>query len=235
MTPEVSAEDFKSLESKVDRLTDELEDQRRSSESEMSRVIRETNEALAAQRAEAKAAAEKDVLKATLVTGGTAAAAATATAIILDQVIDEDDDDHVGEIVTGLGSAGLIGAGAACEPGSTGRQVAFALGFGGLAGLAYHLYRRSQKPKPEPGRIGVDVDFLKDALDVIKVDEDSPAARAGIEVGDKIMSVDGHKASHGAKKVAKRLVGPVGGKVQIEVRRPRTWQLLKLTLVREAL
>lgn len=72
------------------------------------------------------------------------------------------------------------------------------------------------------------------SLDILAVHRGSPAARAGLKIGDKIINVDGHETSKDPAKVAKRLSGPIGEKVNIVVRRPSTWDLFNLTLVREA-
>ncbi|MBK8261117.1 MAG: PDZ domain-containing protein [Nannocystis sp.] len=147
---------------------------------------------------------------------------------------DEDDDQHTAAALTGVGSALLLGVGAACQPGSTGRQVAIGVGLGGLAGLLINCFRDSPKAKPTPGRLGLKVEQIHDALDIIGVEPNSPAERAGIEVGDKILAVDGHRTNADPTKASSRLAGPAGQEVKLELRRPRTWELLRRTIVREA-
>ena len=84
------------------------------------------------------------------------------------------------------------------------------------------------------GGVGIEVDLRDDAITVIAPIEGSPAERAGVRSGDKIVSVDG-QSSRGEPidRLVRRLRGTPGSRVQIGVRRPSTESSLTFDLVRE--
>jgi carboxyl-terminal processing protease len=84
------------------------------------------------------------------------------------------------------------------------------------------------------GGVGIEVDLRDDAITVIAPIEGSPAERAGVRSGDKIVAVDGQSArGEPIDRLVRRLRGTPGSRVQIGVRRPSTETLLTFDLVRE--
>lgn len=84
------------------------------------------------------------------------------------------------------------------------------------------------------GGVGIEVDLRDDAITVIAPIEGSPAERAGVRSGDKIVSVDGQSArGEPIDRLVRRLRGTPGSRVQIGVRRPSTESSLTFDLVRE--
>jgi carboxyl-terminal processing protease len=83
------------------------------------------------------------------------------------------------------------------------------------------------------GGIGVTVGFENGETRVDTVNAESPAGRAGLRVGDRIMSVDGRSIlGLPEREVIARLRGPVGTEVRIDVRRPPTDQRIDMRLFR---
>ena len=84
------------------------------------------------------------------------------------------------------------------------------------------------------GGVGIEVDARGDTLTVIAPIEGSPAFRAGIRSGDKIVAVDG-EVSQGTSfdKVVKKMRGAPGTHVKLMVRREGVKELLTFDLVRE--
>jgi carboxyl-terminal processing protease len=88
------------------------------------------------------------------------------------------------------------------------------------------------------GGIGVEVDARGDALTVIAPIEGSPAYRAGIKSGDKIVAVDG-ESTHGAggggglDKIVKKMRGAPGTHLKLSIKREGMPNLLQFDLVRE--
>lgn len=81
--------------------------------------------------------------------------------------------------------------------------------------------------------IGLGVAAVPRGLRADRVFPRSPAARAGIEVGDVVVSVDGRSiAGQSAAAASERIKGPEGTEVRIAVRRPRTGRVRKLRLTR---
>src|SRR5258706_9295729 len=84
------------------------------------------------------------------------------------------------------------------------------------------------------GGVGIEVDLRDEAITVIAPIEGSPAERAGVRPGDRIVAVDGQPArGEPLEKLVRRLRGTPGTKVQIAVRRPGTESTLTFDLVRE--
>lgn len=78
-------------------------------------------------------------------------------------------------------------------------------------------------------------DAQQNRVRVYRVTPDSPAERAGIKVGDSVLSVDGQELGGriGYREVSALLDGPVGSKVTVNFSRNN--QLMRLELDREAL
>lgn len=84
--------------------------------------------------------------------------------------------------------------------------------------------------------VGIEVDVRGDVITVIAPIEGSPAERAGVRSGDRIVMVDTENAQEvGFDQVVKRLRGPVGTKVKLVVRRPSVAEPITFTLVRESI
>jgi carboxyl-terminal processing protease len=81
--------------------------------------------------------------------------------------------------------------------------------------------------------IGIVINQVKHGLEAIKVFAGSPAQKAGIEVGDVIVSVEGESIAGESTTVASRKIkGPEGTQVAIGVRDGRTGAERQLTLTR---
>lgn len=86
------------------------------------------------------------------------------------------------------------------------------------------------------GGVGVEVDFLDEWVTVIAPIEGSPAARAGVRPGDRILAID-HVAVRGKSPadLVRRMRGPSGTKVLLTVRRTGQDKYLYFTLTREVI
>jgi carboxyl-terminal processing protease len=84
------------------------------------------------------------------------------------------------------------------------------------------------------GGIGIEVDARNDTITVIAPIEGSPAARAGIRSGDKIIGVDG-KLTHGQplERIVRTMRGVPGTRVKVTVHRPGVDAPIEFDLVRE--
>jgi carboxyl-terminal processing protease len=83
------------------------------------------------------------------------------------------------------------------------------------------------------GGIGVTLDLDRPGARVAMVIPDSPAASAGLAIGDRITSIDGIKAlaiSH--DDIVDRLRGPVGSSVRLDLARDGLGEALRVTLKR---
>lgn len=86
------------------------------------------------------------------------------------------------------------------------------------------------------GGIGVEVDVRGDAVTVLAPIEGSPAERAGIKPGDKILAVDGEDARNiGFDKMVRKMRGAPGTHVKLVVRRDGQREPLTFDLVREVI
>src|SRR5215831_1022891 len=84
------------------------------------------------------------------------------------------------------------------------------------------------------GGVGIEVDLRDDAITVIAPIEGSPAERAGVRSGDRIIAVDGIGArGEPLDKLVRKLRGAPGSRVQLTVRRSGADAVLVFDLVRE--
>src|SRR5258708_40049130 len=84
------------------------------------------------------------------------------------------------------------------------------------------------------GGVGIEVDGSDDAITVMAPMEGSPAERAGIRSGDRVVAVDGQPArGEPIDKLVRKLRGAPGTKVQIAVRRAGVEAPITFDLVRE--
>ncbi len=74
--------------------------------------------------------------------------------------------------------------------------------------------------KPDVGGVHAKFGYSEDGLVVREVPENGPAHEAGLQPGDRVMTIDGHGVSAlSEKRVIELLRGPVGSIASIEVRR----------------
>jgi carboxyl-terminal processing protease len=86
----------------------------------------------------------------------------------------------------------------------------------------------------EFGGVGVEVDARNDLLTVIAPIEGSPAERAGIKSGDKLIAVDGETSvGIGLDKMVRRMRGKPGTHVKLTLRRDGVKEPITFDLVRE--
>jgi carboxyl-terminal processing protease len=86
----------------------------------------------------------------------------------------------------------------------------------------------------EFGGVGVEVDARGDFLTVIAPIEGSPAERAGIRSGDKLVAVDGETSvGIGLEKMVRKMRGKPGAHVKLTVRRDGVKEPITFDLVRE--
>jgi carboxyl-terminal processing protease len=84
------------------------------------------------------------------------------------------------------------------------------------------------------GGVGVEVDFRNGEVTIITPIEGSPAARAGILPGDKIVAIDGQSVlGKNIDGLVQRMRGPVGTEVRMTLRRTGLPRLLNLSLKRQ--
>jgi carboxyl-terminal processing protease len=82
--------------------------------------------------------------------------------------------------------------------------------------------------------VGVEVDPRDETITVIATIEGSPAERAGIRAGDRIVAVDGiGSRGEPLEKMVRKMRGTPGSRVQVTVRRPGAEAVLVFDLVRE--
>ena len=84
------------------------------------------------------------------------------------------------------------------------------------------------------GGIGVEVDFRDDYVTIIAPIEGSPAARAGIRPGDRILAIDSEPVrGKSADDLVKVMRGAPGSKVVLTIKRPGNDKLMYVKLTRE--
>lgn len=89
----------------------------------------------------------------------------------------------------------------------------------------------------EYGGIGIEVEVRKGAFSVINPIAGSPGDRAGILLGDQIVSIDGRPVEHDVPmdKIVDKLRGKPHTHVRVGVLRPSSGQRMDLDLVREVI
>jgi carboxyl-terminal processing protease len=80
--------------------------------------------------------------------------------------------------------------------------------------------------------VGMTVGMEEDTPTIGTVFKDSPAQKAGIKTGDRIIGVDGVRKKWALDEVVGRIRGPLGTKVTIEMSRDGAAQLLTFTITR---
>ena len=77
------------------------------------------------------------------------------------------------------------------------------------------------------GGVGIQISTRRDTLIVTGVMEDSPAYSEGLQVGDKIISVDSTSTvGFNTKQVSKLIKGEIGSSVTLKILRPSTKKVL---------
>ncbi len=96
----------------------------------------------------------------------------------------------------------------------------------GLSGL-------SEATTGNYGGLGIQIEYRDNAIVVIAPLPDTPAERAGIITGDRIVEVDGQHTDQWNQDLAVRnLRGPVGSQVTLKVQRPGVTDLITFQLTR---
>ena len=86
------------------------------------------------------------------------------------------------------------------------------------------------------GGVGIEVDYRGDAITVIAPIEGTPADRAGVRSGDRIVGIDGEQVvSTSLDKMIKKMRGKPGTHVKLSIRREGVRELLTFDLVREVI
>jgi carboxyl-terminal processing protease len=84
--------------------------------------------------------------------------------------------------------------------------------------------------------IGIQFNILRDSIIVIEPIPGGPSEKVGLQSGDKIITINGEKVTGiriSTTGVKKRLMGPKGTKVEIEVFRRGEKELLDFTIIRD--
>lgn len=90
--------------------------------------------------------------------------------------------------------------------------------------------------KGEFGGVGVEVDFRNETVVVIAPIEGSPAERAGIRSGDRIVAIDGSPVrGKSPQELVRRMRGKPGTKVVVSVNRGDDEKVIHFTLTREVI
>jgi carboxyl-terminal processing protease len=86
------------------------------------------------------------------------------------------------------------------------------------------------------GGIGIEVDFQDEYVTVIAPIEGSPAYRAGVHPGDRIIAIDNIPVrGRSSDELVRQMRGAAGTKVTLTIRRPGQERLLYFTLAREVI
>ena len=83
--------------------------------------------------------------------------------------------------------------------------------------------------------IGIQYQFYKDTLYVIKTIKDGPSQKAGVKAGDRIITINGEATPKNVaiSDVSALLRGPKGSKVEVGVLREENTQLIPITIKRD--
>jgi len=119
---------------------------------------------------------------------------------------------------------------------------------GAIKGMVEELDPHSQYMSPEDyslfqgetegqfGGVGIEVESKEDSLIVIAPIEGSPAERAGVKSGDRIVAINGEDVSRTAlDKLVRKMRGVPGTHVRLAVRRPGMTDLLSFDLERQVI
>lgn len=117
--------------------------------------------------------------------------------------------------------------------------------YGALRGMLQSLDPHSQFMEPDTfadmkndtagefGGLGIVIGMRDGILTVIAPMEDTPAYRAGILHGDKIISIDGESTENlNLQEAVKKMRGEPGTKVKIKIMRPKPQEIKELEIVR---
>lgn len=101
--------------------------------------------------------------------------------------------------------------------------------------LTPELYTEMQEEtQGEFGGLGIEVTVKEHQLIVVTPLEDSPAYRAGIQAGDRIVAIDGEPTRELEIMQAVRMLrGPKGEPVRLRIQRGEAAELLSFTIVRD--
>ncbi len=89
------------------------------------------------------------------------------------------------------------------------------------------------RQKGELGGLGITITIKDDFPTVVSPIEDTPASKAGIEPGDKIININGESTKGiSLEQAAEKLRGKAGTSVQISIQREREKEPLKFTIIR---
>src|ERR1051326_1534806 len=88
----------------------------------------------------------------------------------------------------------------------------------------------------ERGIVGITVDAAPDFRIITRVVPDSPAAQAAVQVGDRIVAIDGHSTAelHSAQELVSRASGATGTQVELQLERKGATAPLRLRIRRVA-
>jgi carboxyl-terminal processing protease len=119
---------------------------------------------------------------------------------------------------------------------------------GAIKGMVEELDPHSQYMSPEDyslfqgetegqfGGVGIEVESRADALMVLAPIEGSPAEKAGVKSGDRIVAIDGEDVSRTPlDKLVRRMRGVPGTHVKLSVRRPGQNDLMTFDLERQVI
>ncbi|MBN1521021.1 MAG: S41 family peptidase [Candidatus Aureabacteria bacterium] len=117
--------------------------------------------------------------------------------------------------------------------------------YGALTGALQSLDPHSQFMDPEMydamkvetegvfGGLGIEITIRDGALTVISPMEDTPAFRAGIKAGDKILKIDDESTENiTLMEAVKKLRGEIGSQVNLTILRPATKEFLDIQIIR---
>ena len=86
----------------------------------------------------------------------------------------------------------------------------------------------------ERGIVGIVVDAAPDFRVITSIVPDSPAAQAGVRIGDRILAIDGHPTSqlHSAQELVSRAAGAPNTQVELELQRAGAARPLRVRIRR---
>jgi len=149
--------------------------------------------------------------------------------------------DQPYEVVDRLGTVLSIVERAHVDPVDRSRLIE-----GATAGMVDGLDAHSEYLSPEQyaqflddtegkfGGVGVEVDFRDDEVTVVSTLPGTPAERAGLQSGDRIVALDSMPlAGMSAEQIVQSMRGPVGTRVRLTVRRDQLPEPFSVVLVRQ--